>query len=291
MYDRLIPEVIRTLSAFGESERALLERDREADIRLTNGFRTNGPVDPDRYREPSLRAAYLLRYLGHYSLQLGDVLSALEGTRAEPILARKDLRLAALCGGPCPEAIALVSLHQQAGGRRLQVDVLDRNASHWAECLPITTAIAHHYPAHPQELISGLAIDLLQPGLTPAERERLASAQVFTAMNCLNELIGLSAARVRAGLQVRLAALPRGTLVQASDQVNYPDCQRGIQHLHGLLLERGAEILLVELPVAEAHHAKNGFDEPGRISWMYGPQNRNRSRRKTFQLRLAALLP
>ncbi|MDM7954093.1 MAG: hypothetical protein QUV07_12880 [Cyanobium sp. CZS 25K] len=290
MYDRLIPEVIRTFSAPGEIERTFLERVREADIRLTRGFRTNGPVPSDRYADPSLRAAYLLRYLGHYSLQLGDVLSALKDTRAEPVLAREELRLVALCGGPCPEAIALAALHQQAGGRRLEVDVLDRNAAHWADCWPISSAIAHAYPEHPEVRIRGLAIDLLQPGLSAAERERLGRVHVFTAMNCLNELIGLGAARVHAGLESRLAALPSGTLVLASDQANYTDCEKGLQLLHGLLLERRTVILLAELNKAGAHHACNGFDEPKRISWMYGPENRNRFRKHTYQIRLAALL-
>ena len=291
MYDLLIPEVIRTFSAFEEAERPFLERVRQADIRLSHGYRTGGTVTSEPYREPILRAAYLLRYLGHYSLQLGDLLVAIEGTGAERVLARSELRLAALCGGPCPEAIALASLHQQAGGRRLQVDVLDRHASHWADCWPITVAIAHAYPAHPQVQIRGLGIDLLQPGLTTAERERLGRADVFTAMNCLNELIGLGAARVRTGLQTRLAALRQGTLVLASDQAGYRSCEQGIQLLHQLLEERGAEILLAEMDPTQPHRAENRFALPARIAFLYGDEGKNRFRIRTRSLRLAALLP
>lgn len=82
MYERLIPEVLRTFSAPGESERAFLERVQQADMALSGMYRTGRAVSADPYAQSITRAAYLLRYLGHYTLQLGDLLTDLEGTAA-----------------------------------------------------------------------------------------------------------------------------------------------------------------------------------------------------------------
>lgn len=290
MYKRLIPAVIDTFSHPGETERAFLERLQQADIRLRKNFATDAPVESEPYAEPILRSAYLFRYLGHYTLQLGDLLNDLEGTPAAEVLARPQLNLAALCGGPCPEAIALASLHQQAGGRRLSATVLDLHADAWADCWPISTAIARAYPVHPDVTITGLQVDLLRPSLSAAERGVLGDAQVFTTMNCLNELVGLDADRVRRALAERLDALAPGTLVLASDQAKYDDCERGLQMLHQLLEERGAVILLAELRRSEAHVAQNRFKTPEWIAWIYGAETNNIFRIWVRQLRLAALI-
>ena len=291
MYERLIPEVLRTFSAPGESERAFLGRVQQADMALSGMYRTCRAVSADPYAQPITRAAYLLRYLGHYTLQLGDLLTDLEGSSAGPILWREHLRVAALCGGPCPEAIALDSLHAQAGGQRITVQVLDRHARTWSDCWPIAEAIAADYPEHPEVTIDGIAIDLLQQGLSGTERRALNRAHVFTAMNCLNELMGAEASALRRGLQTRLAALPAGALVLASDQSNYPASETGLRLLHELLLEAGAEILLAELDRQTPHKAQNRFTCPQRIAWMYGEATCNIFRIWTKQLRLAAVLP
>lgn len=290
MYDLLIPEVIRSFAEPHETERGFLERVRQADVRLTAGFRSQEPISPDRYTDASLRAAYLLRYLGHYSLQLGDLLVDLEGTPAGAVLARSDLRLVALCGGPCPEAIALASLHHQAGGQCLQVDVLDRHARSWADCWPITTAIAHAYPQHPQVRIAGLSIDLTDAQVSPRERLRLARADVFTAMNCLNELISLGEQRLRRGLEARLDQLPAGTLILACDQANYRSCERGLGLLHGLLRQRQASLLITDLDPGAPHCSENRLGVPERIAWIYRAADKNQFRVFTKQLRLTALL-
>lgn len=290
MYEQLIPAVIDTFSRPGERERDFLLRLRAADIRLRGNYATSGPVSSGPYAEPILRAAYLLRYLGHYSLQLGDLLRDLEGSAAADVLALPDLRLAALCGGPCPEAIALAALHSQAGGRCLQVDVLDRHAEAWADCWPITTAIIGHYPGHPKARIEGVATDLLKPALPPQEQRRLQMAQVFTSMNCLNELMGVDAQGLQRGLAMRLDALPPGTLVLASDLAAYSDCARGLRMLLELLRERQATVLLAELDPGRPHEMENRFDTPERIAWIYSGENENRFRIFVKQLRLAAIL-
>lgn len=290
MYDLLIPLVIEEFSAPDQTERSFLETVQQADIRLVEHFRTRKAVTPKIYSDPLIRAAYLLRYLGHYTLQLGDLLNDLEGTAAAAVLALPELRLAALCGGPCPEAIALATLHRQGGGRRLQADVMDLHAHAWADCWPITTRIISNYPVHPEVCIKGVAIDLCQPTLPLPERNVLDAAQVFTTMNCLNELVGLDAEKLQQGLAMRLDALAPGTLVFASDQASYSDCARGLGMLHELLQQRGASILLAELDPNHPHVAQNRFETPERIAWIYGPENQNIFRIWTKQLRLAAVM-
>lgn len=290
MYEQLIPAVIDTFSLPGELERDFLLRLRAADIRLRRNYATSAAVSSEPYAEPILRAAYLLRHLGHYSLQLGDLLKDLEGSAAEPVLALPELRLAALCGGSCPEAIALAALHSQAGGRRLQVDVLDRHAEAWSDCWPITTGIIRHYPGHPEVRIEGVSTDLLTSSLSPQEHRRLQVAQVFTSMNCLNELVGVDAQGLQRGLAIRLDALSPGTLVLASDLAGYSDCARGLKMLLDLLTERGAVVLLAEVDPSRPHEMENRFDIPERISWIYSGRNENRFRIWVKQLRLAAIM-
>lgn len=290
MYDALIPAVIETFASPGESEQAFLGRVRESDIRLTESFRTKGVVKVD-YHEPLIRAAYLLRYLGHYTHQLGDLLLDLERTPAASVLARADLRLAALCGGPCPEAIALAFLHQDLGGQRLQAYVLDKEASCWQDCWPIIQRIAGSYPAHGSVTIAGMAVDVLQSKVSALESSRLARADVFTALNCLNELVGIDQPSLSRGLAARLALLPAGSLVLASDQAGYPACERGLTLLHGLLHERGASILISNLDPGAPYVAENRYQTPERIAWIYSGEDENRFRIWNRQLRLAALLP
>lgn len=290
MYEQLIPLVINSFSLPGETERDFLLRLRSADIRLRRLYATSSAVSSEPYAEPILRAAYLFRYLGHYTLQLGDLLRDLEGSAAEPVLARPELRLAALCGGPCPEAIALAALHSQAGGRRMHVDVLDRHAEAWSDCWPITTAIIRHYPCHPEAQITGLDTQLLKPVLSPEEQRRLQKAQVFTSMNCLNELVSLDAQGLQRGLAMRLDTLLPGTLVLASDLAGYSDCARGLRMLLDLLRKRQARILLAELDPRQPHVMENRFELPARISWIYSGENENRFRIFVKQLRLAAVL-
>ncbi len=290
MYEQLIPAVIDTFSLPGEQERDFLLRLRDADIRLRRNYATSAAVSSEPYAEPILRAAYLLRYMGHYTLQLGDLLNDLEGSAAEPVLALPELRLAALCGGSCPEAIALAALHSQAGGRHMQVDVLDRHAEAWSDCWPITTGIIRHYPGHPEARIEGLETDLLKPSLPPQEQRRLQMAQIFTSMNCLNELVGADAQGLQRGLAIRLDALNPGTLVLASDLASYWDCARGLRMLLDLLVERQATVLLAELDPTRTHEMENRFELPERIAWIYSGENENRFRIFVKQLRLAAVL-
>ncbi len=99
-------------------------------------------MSPAIYAEPLICAAYLLRHFGPYTLQLGDVLTA-------------------LCGGPCPEAVSLAALHSQLGGLQLDAMVVDLNAATWCDCWPISEDIVRHYPQHPAVRIQGLTINLL----------------------------------------------------------------------------------------------------------------------------------
>ncbi len=291
MYDTLIDSVIDTFARPGETEREFLERVQQADIRLRSNYATSSRVSDAIYADPVIRAAYLLRYLGHYTFQLADLLMALETTPVRALFARPQLRVVSLCGGPCPEAIALASLQDPQPGRRLDVHVLDRNAEDWADCWPIATAIADTYPGHAQLHITGSPVDVLSPQLSAAEGAALARADVFTAMNCLNELLGVGEAALRRGLAARLDALPFGAAVLASDLAGYAACERGLIALHQLLVERGARILLAELNRAEPHEAENRLTPPPRIAWMYGQANRNNFRIYVKQLHLAALLP
>lgn len=291
MYELLIPSVIKRFSAADQSERAFLEDVQAADVRLGKHFRTRGqPVSPAIYAEPLIRAAYLLRHLGHYSLQIGDVLMALDGEpAAAAVLARPHLKLAALCGGPAPEAVGLACLHRQFDGQQLEVTVLDLNARHWSDCWPISAAIALSYPQHPCVAINGHTIDLFSGPPDRAERTALDGSQVFTAMNCLNELVGLGLDRLSSALSQRLEALPSGALVLASDLAGYGDCTQGLNLLRQLLLERKAQIILDDQ--GQVHVVSNRLGVPSRIAWMYSEANQNRFRIHVKQLRLAAVLP
>ena len=291
MYDCLVPEVIATFSAPGEREYDFLRRVRDADLRVRKNYATSDAVCADLYADPTARAAYLLRYLGHYALQLGDLLNDLEQTEAASVLATPALNLAALCGGPCPEAIALATLHQHIGGRSLQATVLDLHADNWADCWPIIIKIIEAYPKHPSVSISGLKTSLFRFFTTQRETDVLRSSQVLTCMNCLNELIGINPQNLAAGLRRRLARLQSGSLVLATDQAGYRDCQTGLQMLKQLLLSMNAKILIEDLDPSNPHQAENRFTTPERIAWMYSQANANRFRIFTRQLRLAALIP
>ena len=77
MLDHLLDAVLERHTAPGESEALVLARIRQADSRLTELYRHRDVMALDAYADPLIRAAYLLRYLPHYTLQIGDLLRAL----------------------------------------------------------------------------------------------------------------------------------------------------------------------------------------------------------------------
>jgi hypothetical protein len=279
MYELLIDEVVAQFGHPGESEQQVLERLSKADAELVKQYRGTNRVKSDHYCDPEMRGAYLLRYVGHYALMLGDLLQQL---RNDPgvnnALTIPHLRAAALCGGPCPEVITLAVLHQQGGGRQLDVTVLDLLADeHWVDCWPITQRIASQASGHPSVRVRGLPIDLISGDLEDAERQVLEGSQILTLMNALNELTWHDATRFERRLQERLACLAPGTLVLAADQGSYDTVAAGMQLLARLLDERGARWLW---PLKrEPFNALNDITVPKRIRFMYGSEKSNNFRK------------
>ena len=165
MLDPLLDAVLELHSLPGESEAQLLARLRQADNRLTALYRRDDVMALDAYTDPLIRAAYMLRYLPHYTLQLGDLLKALEGeAQVGALVSQPRLQHMAFGGGPAPEAIALAVLHQQGGGSHLHTKVLDQRAGQWSDCWPISSGLAMSYSQHPNVQISGLQGDLIASG-------------------------------------------------------------------------------------------------------------------------------
>lgn len=296
MQNQLLDEVLARLRRSGESETDVLQRLRQADARLTGLYRCEAVEARDGYADPLIRSAYLLRYLPHYTLQLGDLLASLEGEQdLAAVLSQPVLRHVALCGGPAPEPIALAVLHAQGGGRRLQSTVLDRQASDWSDCWPLSARLAEVFADHPDVQIEGHSTDLTQ---LPCEQEShlLSRCQVLTLMNALNELMRIGPWRLRRNLRARLAALPAGAVVLISDQANYPACQQGMVLLRDLLERQGARVLLERVCRGEAHARSNRFDLSPRLQGVYGQDQgdggpaTNNYRIHVHQLQLAAVL-
>jgi hypothetical protein len=297
MLEHLLDAVLDRHTAPGESEAEVLARIRRADSRLTDLYRRRDVMALDAYADPLIRAAYLLRYLPHYTLQIGDLLRALEGdAQVAAIFSQPRLQHMAFGGGPAPEAIALAVLHQQGGGTHLHTKVLDQRANQWSDCWPISCRLAMAYSEHPGVEISGLQGDLSRP---PAATESalLAGARVLSLMNVLNELMAPGAAPLRTALAQRLGALPSGALVLISDQAFYERCVEGMQLVKDLLSELGARILISRTVPQEAVAWANRFELSPRLRQVYGqsagasgPATRN-YRIRIHSLQLAALMP
>lgn len=297
MLDPLLNAVIEQHSLPGESEQLLLARLRLADNRLHELYRRSDVMALDAYRDPLIRAAYLLRYLPHYTLQIGDLLRALEGeAQVAALFSQPRLQHMAFGGGPAPEAIALAVLHQQGGGSHLHTMVLDQRANQWSDCWPISSRLAMAYSQHPQVQISGLQGDLSLPP-TDSEAGLLAGAQVLSLMNALNELMGLGVSRLRQAMAQRLSALPSGALVLLTDQAAYNRCAEGMQLLRELLVERGARIVIARTTKEEAAFMANRFSLSPRLNELYGQPASERGpatreyRIRNSTLQLAALMP
>lgn len=297
MQTQLLDALLARHSEGDASEAAILQRLRQADARLTELYRCDVVEASAGYADPLIRAAYLLRYLPHYTLQLGDLLASLEGVpELAALLSQPVLRHAALCGGPAPEPIALAVLHAQGGGRHLYSSVLDRQASAWSDCWPLSGCVAETFADHPHVQIDGHSTDLSQ---LPDEHERrlLGRCQLLTLMNALNELMRIGPWRLRRNLRARLAALPAGAVVLCSDQANYPACQQGMALLHQLLDQQGARFLRQRIHRREAHAISNRFDLSPRLQGLYGQTPRDGGpptkayRIHVHQLQLAAVLP
>lgn len=297
MLDHLLDAVLSRHTIPGETEGQVLARLRVADSRLTPLFATADVRAAEAYRDPLIRAAYLLRYLPHYTLQMGDLLRALEGDEAvSQLFAGPHLRHLALCGGPAPEPIALAVLHQQGGGQWLQTTVVDQGAAHWCDCWPISASVASSFSRHPRVEIGGLWGDLAQVPQAN-ERAELAQTQVLTLMNALNELMRIGERTLEHSLAARLDDLPAGALVLVSDQALYNRTVEGLALFKRLLLARGARLVCARLQRAERHEIANRFQLSSRLRSVYGqgagpsgPATRyyrvwNRS------LQLAAVLP
>lgn len=297
MQNQLLDEVLARHRRPGESEADVLIRLRQADSALTELYRREDVEAGEAYADPLIRAAYLLRYHPHYTLQLGDLLNSLEGSvELAALFSRPRLRHVALCGGPAPEPIALAVLHAQAGGRQLHTTVLDLQAASWRDCWPLSASAAEAFAGHAEVVIDGRYTDLAElPRLL--ERRLLAHCQLLTLMNGLNELMRLGRERLRRSLAARLDALPGGAVVLCSDQANYAACEQGMALLRDLLERRGARFLLERVSRGEAHAMSNRFDLSPRLQGIYGQGEddggpaTNNYRIHVHQLQLAAVLP
>ena len=273
-----------------------MKRLREADIRLTDLYRRTDVMALDAYSDPLIRSAYLLRYLPHYTLQIGDLLRALEGEeQVAALFSQPRLKHIALGGGPAPEAIALAVLHQQGGGSHLHTTVLDQRADQWSDCWPISSRLAMAYSQHPYVQISGLQGDLSLPP-SDSEAGLLAGTQVLSLLNALNELMRFGVSRLRQALGQRLSALPSASLVLITDQAAYRRCAEGMHLLRGLLVERGARIVIARTTKEDANFMVNRFRLSPRLQELYGqpaselgPATREYRIRNTT-LQLAALV-
>ena len=290
MYDLLIDLTIQNFSNPGESEEGFMKRMSLADPKLKSNY-TRSNVSCEPYSEGSSRAAYLLRYLGHYTLQLGGLLKALEGNQAVvDVITLPELNVACLCGGPCPEAIAISLLHSQAKGRRLRALCLDKQAKFWEDCWHISEKIATHYGSHPHVSIKGEGTDMLSYEQKEKERNFLKRANILTLMNCLNELIvnGKETGRLES-LYNRLKQLQPGALILLSDQSEYTGNQDSLRDFCNFLVQDlGAEIVVCD----EKIHWQNRFNSnqpPSRISSIYGHDN-NYFRIHQRNLQLAAIV-
>lgn len=297
MLDHLLARISSAHRRPAETEQAFRSRLRQADIQLAAVYRSDDVSAGHAYAQPILRAAYLLRYLPHYVLQLGDILRCLEGEPAvAAAIARPELRHAALCGGPAPETIALAVLHQQAGGRWLHTTVLDQLAHSWSDCWPISAEVAMAFSHHPAVVVDGCSTDLAHAP-SSSEVASLGSSQVLTLMNGFNELMKLGQGPLSRALQARLEALPPGALVLASDQASYVRSEQGLALLLQLLQAQGARILLERTTAATAHEVENRFDRPDGLQAIYGQSAgpdgpiTNYYRIRNRQLQLAAVLP
>jgi hypothetical protein len=297
MQNHLLDQIIAHFGQAEDTEPTILQRLRHADSVFATQYATASVDASAAYGEPWVRAAYLLRYLPHYTLQLGDLLQTLEGNAAvSAILSRPQLRHAALCGGPAPEPIALAVLHAQAGGQELMSTVLDRQADVWRDCWPLSASTAKAFSGHRSVQIDGRYTDLAQPPVV-SEQTLLASCQVLTMMNCLNELMSMGSERLRQQLMQRLQALAPGSLVLITDQANYIPCERGMAMLQELLEGMGARILVARTTKEDCHMMANRFDRSPRLVGVYGraadqdgPFTKN-YRVNNSALQLAAVLP
>lgn len=297
MQSQLLDQLLTRLRQPNETEAAVLARLRLADSRLTELYRRSDVEASAGYADPMVRAAYLLRYLPHYTLQLGDMLHHLEGS---PDVARlfcmPRLRHASLCGGPAPEPIALAVLHAQGGGSELRSTVLDRQAEHWGDCWPVSCSLARQHSEHANVQIDGQTTNLAQV-CTLQERQLLAGCHLFTLMNALNELMLIGSDQLRRQLEMRMACLPQGALVLISDQANYKRCQQGMELLTGVLADMGARILISRTTAEDAHAVANRFQLDARLATIYnqsggdgGPRT-NAYRIHNHGLQLAAVMP
>ena len=297
MQNQLLEAVVARHRRPGESDATLLQRLRLADSQLTALYRRNDVDASAGYDDPLVRAAYLLRYMPHYTLQLGDLLRDLEGDPdVARLFCRPLLRHASLCGGPAPEAIALAVLHAQAGGQQLHSMVLDRQAQQWSDCWEVAASIAHRHCHHPSVVIEGHTTNLARI-CSPQERDLLNGCQLLTLMNAFNELMLIGSDRLQRQLEMRLACLKPGALVLIGDQANYVRCQQGMALLRRMLEAMGARILIARTCLADAAYVANRFQLHPKLRTVYGRSGNDGGpqtklyRINNTQLQLAAVLP
>jgi hypothetical protein len=97
--DPLYDAMLEQYSLAGESKQQQLARLRYADNRLRALYRCEDVIAIDAYSDPLIRAAYLLRYLPHYTLQI----SGLQGDLSRPPQAAEAALLA------CAQVLSLMN--------------------------------------------------------------------------------------------------------------------------------------------------------------------------------------
>lgn len=173
------------------------------------------------YSDPSIQAAYLIRYYPHYAYMNFQILEILHSQNWFQIVTNETLEVCLFGAGPCPETVGLSKLisERYQNIKELIVNVYDIASEQWNLSRNITEKfIIPKYWSGDLKLNSNY-LDLCEYNAIQSIQITVKKGRIFIFQNCLNEIYNVFT--VQSNLNFLLNEMPLGSTIVIIDLCNY----------------------------------------------------------------------
>jgi hypothetical protein len=173
------------------------------------------------YEDPSIQAAYLIRYYPHYAYMNYQILEMIHAQDFFESFKNETLEVCLFGAGPCPEMVGLSQLVSEhyPGLKKITVNVYDIASAQWSLSREITEKFLVPEYWSGDLTVNSHYLDLCELNSLQSIQSSIKRSQLFVFQNCLNEIYNIST--VQSNLSFLLNEVTVGGTIVIIDLYNY----------------------------------------------------------------------
>lgn len=173
------------------------------------------------YGDPSIQAAYLIRYYPHYAYMNYQILEMIHRQNLFKCFTDETLEVCLFGAGPCPEIVGLSKLLSENYQfiKKLVVNVYDIAGAQWSLSREITEKFIVPEYWSGDLTVNSHYLDLCEFNSLNSIKNNIKISKLFVFQNCLNEIYNVST--VQFNLNFLLDEIPVGGAMVIIDLYNY----------------------------------------------------------------------